>query len=144
MTDMAVQNGAPPQDAAPVDPQQVALHRLALDVTEALLQAIKVAAQVSATATDTREMDEGGKAALNFAQAIVLLDPNLNTEGSPLGHEMALAQLQHEHAMAQGAQEGQLAIQQAKAAAAAAPTPSRSISVKRDSAGRAAGYDVKG
>lgn len=47
------------------------------DVEEALLRAIQVAAEMAATADDARDMAECSRAALEFAQAVVILDPAL-------------------------------------------------------------------
>lgn len=133
MTDMPVNgNGAMLAQQAQEQAAASALHQKSLEATAALVQAIYVAARISAAATDTREMDEAAKAALGFAQAIVLLDPTLSTEGVPLAHQVALQQMQ-----------GDQALQQAKQRAAA-PTPSRTISVKRDGKGQAAQYTTEG
>jgi hypothetical protein len=59
-------------------------------VTNALLQAVLQAAQAGSSAQDTREMGEASKAALGFAQAVVILDPGLSGAGEPLDHQIAL------------------------------------------------------
>lgn len=126
------------------------------EVSNALLIAIKTAAVMGQTAQDTREMDEAAKAALGFAQALIVLDPSLSQGGTPLEHDLALeqtrgdAQAQIAAIQAEGAARvetirGEHAIRQAKEAASA-PTPAKTKSVKvsRDGHGRATGYDVSG
>lgn len=131
------QNGGSPQPDPAIVPEDP--HK----VSEALLRACRVAAENSATAQDTREMAEAAKAALAFAQAIVVLDPNLTASGEPLDHQLAMEGLRGQNAVAIEQTRGANALEQAKAAAAA-PTPAKSISVKRDGAGRATNYDVQG
>lgn len=135
MAQLAAQNGgaaappAPPMAAE--DPAQV---------TNALLHACRVAAEHSAMAEDTREMGEAAKAALAFAQAVVVLDPNLTQSGEPLDHQVALEQARAEGQVQVERVRGEHALEIAKANAAA-PTPTKSIRVKRDANGRAESYE---
>lgn len=97
---------APGQDQtqdAPILPDGTVPENAAL-VTNALLRAVRRAAEDSAGAEDPRETKELGQAALAFAQAIVVLDPGLDANGVPLDHHMAIADARR---------------------AAAAPTPAR-------------------
>jgi hypothetical protein len=103
---------APPMTQ--VDPQ---------DVTNELLRAVKIAAQNANAAQDMRETAEGARAALAFAQAMVILDPTLGQDGVPLDHQLALEDAR---------------------AAAAAPSPARSVRVKRDEQGRASSFETEG
>ena len=139
MTDM-VQNGNGPPPAAFPD------GTLKVDeahVTNALLEAVLQSAQAGASAQDTREMGEAAKAALAFAQAVVILDPGVTSAGEPLDHQIALADAQAAGAVALEHVRGQHALAVAKERAAA-PTPSKgkSVSVRRDQHGRAASYEV--
>lgn len=95
----------PPEQAMPQMPPPMVQQDPA-EVTDALLRACKLAAQKASAAEDTREMGDAAKAALAFAQAIVILDPTLGSDGVPLDHQLALAEAQSR---------------------AAAPTPARSI-----------------
>lgn len=107
-------NGAyAPQDPAMnvVDPD---------DVTNALLQAILQCAQKASSSQDTREAAEAMKAALAGAQAVVVLDPGLSVNGTPLEHELLMEQTR---------QDGMLALEQARAAAAK-PSPAKTSGVE--------------
>lgn len=141
------QNGGSPQPEPPMLTQDPA------EVADALLRACKVAAENAATAQDTREISEAGKAALAFAQAVVILDPNLTQSGEPIDHALEMESLRGQNAVAlenaRGANaveaehtRGLHALEVAKHNAAA-PTPSRRISVKRDGTGRATSYETE-
>ena len=112
-------------------------------VTNALLQAVLQAAQAGATAQDTREMGEAAKAALAYAQAVVVLDPNLTAAGEPLAHALEMEALKQRTNLALETIRGEVALKAAKERAAA-PTPAkrRSVTVQRDTNGRASGYEV--
>lgn len=131
---MANGNGGPPAPGqapmVPPDPHEV---------TDALLRACQVAAEQASTAQDTREISEAAKAALAFAQAIVVLDPGLTATGEPLQHALDMEGARQQGALAIEHLRGEHALEQAKLAASA-PTPSKSIT--RDNAGRISG--IKG
>jgi hypothetical protein len=120
----------------------------------ALMRAIRVMAENAAGDSSAAEAKDHGQAALYFAQALVILDPSLSQGGTPLEHDMALAQIQ-------GQTQAQVAAIQADATkhvanvqantqlrqareAAAAPTPSRKLSVSRDGSGRMTGIHQEG
>jgi hypothetical protein len=84
-------------------------------VTQELQRAIQHAAVTCSSATDAREMQEAGAAALAFTQALVILDPTLDPQGVPLDHQLTMQAADHK-AQAEQAQ-----------ARAAAPTPARSV-----------------
>ena len=113
------------------------------EVTLALLNACKVMADNCAGSQDMREAQESAKAALNLAQAIVVLDPELDGQGTPLAQQLMVEQERAAGAIALERTRGENALAQAREAARA-PTPQRSVQVKRDSNGRAASYDVTG
>lgn len=108
----------------PVDPHAV---------TQSLLRAIQLAADKATVATDTREMDECAKAALNFSQAVVLLDPTLSPDGVPLDHQLAMERVK-----------GQNALDQTKAKAAASTPAKKTVRVGRDQQGRPSSYELTG
>ncbi len=94
------------------------------EVTQELLRACKWAGTRGSMAQDTRESAEAAKAALAFAQAIVILDPTLGSDGVPLDHQLDMED---------------------RRAAAAKPQPvKRSVRVKRDSTGKASSYETEG
>lgn len=95
-------------------------------VTNALLQAVLQAAQAGSSAQDTREMGEASKAALGFAQAVVILDPGLSGAGEPLDHQIALEDARAAGAVALEHVRGENALRQAKERAAA-PTPAKGV-----------------
>lgn len=70
-------------------------------------------------------MEQSAKAALDFAQAYVILHPALGPQGVPVAvtqaHEIGMANLQHQHSMASAEQSAIHAQQQA----AAAPSPAK-------------------
>jgi len=82
-------------------------------VVHAMFQAILNAANAANTANDARDLQSASDAALKFAQAIVLLDPQLDPQGVPLSHHTALEQMR-----------GQQALEQVRAQAAA-PSPAK-------------------
>lgn len=127
---MANGNGGPPV-MVPPDPREV---------TDALLRAVKVAAEQGSTAEDTRELGEAAKAALAFAQAIVVLDPSVTASGEPLQHAIDLENARAAGQLALEHTRGENAIEQAKEAAAA-PTPRKSVIARRSSDGSTR-YDV--
>jgi hypothetical protein len=129
MSDMS-QNGS---GGAPTT-QQGVMQQDPAEVTNALLIATLRAAQAAATSSDTREVGEAAKAALAFAQAIVVLDPTLTQSGTPIQHELNMEQLRQD-----GMKQLELARQ-----SAAAPTPKKSLSVQRDAQGRATSYQMEG
>jgi hypothetical protein len=114
-------------------------------VTNALLIAVKKAADAGAGAQDNRDIQAAAAAALSFAQAIVVLDPSLSQGGTPLAHDLALEQMRGETQVAVEKQRGDNAVRQAKETAAA-PTPAKekSVSVQRDANGRPSKYSVTG
>lgn len=134
--------GMPVLDAEDQDlPIQIA--RTAEQATLALLNALEQLATKAAGATDTREQHEAAKGALALAQAIVVLDPELDGQGSSLQHQIALEEVRGAQQVAVERTRGENALAQAREAARA-PSPARSVQVKRDSNGRASQYDVTG
>jgi hypothetical protein len=122
-------------------------------VTDALLRAAQNAAttSLSAQGQDTKDF---AVAALNFAQAVVVLDPQLSQGGTPLEHDLAIKSMDHEAqarvASIQGDTavrveqvRGDNALRQAKETAAA-PTPRKKLSVARDGSGRMTGISEEG
>jgi hypothetical protein len=84
-------------------------------VTQSLLRAIQTAADRATMSEVVQEMDDAGKAALAFTQALVLMDPSLGQHGVPLAHDAAM-------------QDAQLAAQRQQARdRAAAPTPAKGV-----------------
>lgn len=132
----AMANGGGMAAPAP-DPAEGMAHEASL----ALLQALRVNAGFAAMATDSAgEAKDFAAACLSLAQAIVVLDPNLTSQGEPLDHQIALETARATGQLAIEQQRGANALEQAKAAAAA-PTPARSVRVKRDAQGRAQSYE---
>lgn len=95
-------------------------------VLDGLLNAVEQAARAGAAASDTRESSECAKAALAYAQAWAILNPQLDPAGLPLDHHIQLAQTQAQ---------GQIALEQVRGAnalavakeAARAPTPAKGL-----------------
>jgi hypothetical protein len=114
----------------------------------AALRAFRVAAENAAGEASGAEAKDWAAAALSFAQAIVVLDPQLSQGGTPLAHDamleqirgetqQAVAQIQGEHAVRLEQVRGANALKQARETAAA-PTPARTrvATVNRDPHGR--------
>lgn len=150
---------APGQDQQSVDERPVGPGGIVPEdparVTNALLIAVRRAAEDAAAAQDPREVQELLSGALSAAQAIVVLDPSLSQGGTPIAHDLAMeqtrqagqaqvARVQGEAAVAVERTRGEHAVRQARAAAAA-PTPAkeRTVSVSRDGSGRASEYKVR-
>ena len=110
------------------------------DVLNALLLAVQRTAESGAGAADTRESGESAKAALAFAQAWAILNPQLDPAGLPLDHHLQMEQERGQNAIALEALRGQNQVEAAKEAARA-PTPVKSIKVNRDTTGRASSYE---
>jgi hypothetical protein len=121
-------------------------------VTDALLRAAENAATKSLTAQG-QDCKDFATAALNLAQAVVVLDPQLSQGGTPLEHDIALKSIDHETqarvatiqgqtAVAVEQVRGQNALAQAKETAAA-PTPRKRVTVNREN-GRMTGMEVEG
>jgi hypothetical protein len=124
-------------------------------VTNALLNAVQQCA-AGAAAASGQDAKDYMSAALNGAQAIVILDPSLAQGGTPLEHDLALEQsrgaTQENIARIQGATQvqvahvsGEHALKQAREKAAA-PTPAKrkNVTVRRDATtGRATGATVE-
>lgn len=111
------------------------------ETLDALLNAVKVAAQMGSGAEDQRENQECAKAALAYAQAWAILHPQLDPAGMPLDHHIQMEQERGQNALALELARGDNAVRVAKESAAAAPTPVKSIKVNRDSTGRASSYE---
>src|SRR4051794_16887529 len=62
----------------------------------AALRAFRVAAENSASEKSGAEAKDWAMAALNFAQAIVVLDPSLSQGGTPLAHDVAIKAMEGE------------------------------------------------
>jgi hypothetical protein len=91
------------------------------EVQAGLLRAIECATNDFCQANANFPMEGAAKAALEFAQAYVILNPSLGPQGVPLAHDIGMANLQHQHSMAQSDQ----AAAHAAKAAAAAPSPAK-------------------
>lgn len=114
----------------------------------ALLRAIRQCAEDGSGNQSGGEARDFAQAALFYAQALVILDPQLSQGGTPLAHDVALAQIQGQTQQNVAAIQGetQKAVartqgeHQLRAAkeTAAAPTPSRTkvATVRRDLHGR--------
>lgn len=83
MTDMQPQNPqqgplpAVPPGMQPVPPEPLVPAPERAEVLQALLRACRDCAVLASGAPDSREVSEAGRAALAFAQAAVILDPEL-------------------------------------------------------------------
>lgn len=129
-----IQNGQPPQGpAGPPLPDGTAQIDPRL-VTNALLNAVQQCA-VGASTASGQDAKDFMAAALNGAQAIVILDPTLAQGGTPLQHDVMLeaqrgqtqenvARIQGETQVAVAQTSGMHALEQARERAAA-PTPAR-------------------
>lgn len=126
----AEDQGLPGPMVAP-DPQET---------LDALLNAVKVAAQIGSGAEDQRENQECAKAALAYAQAWAILHPQLDPSGLPLDHHIQMENTRGGIQLALEQQRGENALAVAKEAARA-PTPVKSIKVNRDQTGRASSYE---
>src|SRR4051794_38922254 len=103
-------------------------------VTQELLRAAQNAATKSLS-SQGQDCKDFATAALNFPQAVVVLDPTMSQGGTPLDHDIAMKTIDHETQKAVAAIQGDSAvrveavrgenqIRQAKEAAAA-PTPAK-------------------
>jgi ribosomal protein L16/L10AE len=121
-------------------------------VTDTLLRAAQQAATKSLTAQG-QDCKDFATAALNFAQAVIVLDPQMSQGGTPLEHDLALkgmegetqarvAAIQGETAVAVEHVRGEHSLRQARETAAA-PTPRKKVTVNREN-GRMTGMDVEG
>lgn len=110
------------------------------EVLNALLLAVQRAAESGAGAADTRETSEASKAALAYAQAFAILNPQLDPAGLPLDHHLQMEQQRGVNALALEQTRGENMVAAAKEAARA-PTPVKSIKVNRDQTGRASSYE---
>lgn len=140
-----IQPAAPDAMAAPGDVMTPPPDRATVQGT--LLRAIERAAEDAAGAKDAREVRELGQAALSFAQAVAVLDPDVDQAGTSVEHQAALEELRgqqaHDRAIAVQELQGAQALEQAQAAAAAQPAATRrSVTVRRDDHGRPAAYDL--
>lgn len=142
----------PMQPNAPILPGGQTMTDPAM-VTDAFLRAAQQAATKSLTAQG-QDCKDFATAALNFAQAVVVLDPQLSQGGTPLEHDMAMKGIDHETqkavasiqgqaAVAVEQQRGENALRQARETAAApSPAKKKSVRVARDGSGRASSYEV--
>jgi hypothetical protein len=122
-------------------------------VTDALLRAAQQAATKSLTAQG-QDCKDFATAALNFAQAVIVLDPQLSQGGTPLEHDMAMKGMDHETQKGRrdpGARRpsrssssaARTRLRQARETAAApSPAKKKSVRVARDGSGRASSYEV--
>lgn len=123
MSDMAPTNG---DGALPgLQPGGIVPEDASVGV-DALLRAVRVMAQKAAMDPSAQEAKDYGAACLSFAQAIVVLDPDLNQQGVPLAHEVALEQQR---------QDGLARLEQVRQAAGA-PTPKNRKLVRKDHEGK--------
>jgi ribosomal protein L16/L10AE len=129
----------PMQPNAPILPGGQTMTDPAM-VTDAFLRAAQQAATKSLTAQG-QDCKDFATAALNFAQAVVVLDPQLSQGGTPLEHDLALkgmegetqarvAAIQGETAVAVEHVRGEHSLRQARETAAA-PTPAKHITINR-------------
>jgi hypothetical protein len=124
------------------------------EVTNALLNAIHQAALRAASDSSGQEGKDWALAALNLAQAVVVLDPSLSQGGSPLAHDVAIKAMEGETQKAVAAIQGETqvrvahvtgehALRQANAKAQApSPAKKKTATVRRDGSGRATSYEV--
>lgn len=110
------------------------------EVLNALLLAVQRSAESGAGAADTREAGETAKAALAFAQAWAILNPQLDPAGLPLDHHLQMEQQRGVNALALEQTRGENMVAAAKEAARA-PTPVKTLKVNRDQTGRASSYE---
>ena len=96
------------------------------EVLDALLNAVKIAAMMGAGAEDTREITEGSKAALAYAQAWAILNPQLDPAGLPLDHHIQLEAVRGQNAVALERERGANQIAAAEHAAQV-PQPVKSV-----------------
>jgi hypothetical protein len=122
-------------------------------VTQELLRAAQNAAtkSLSAQGQDTKDF---AIAALNFAQAVVVLDPSLSQGGTPLQHDLAIKSMDHQAQATVASIQGDTAVrveqvrgdnalrQARETAAAPTPRKTKTVAVQRDQSGRAAAYSV--
>jgi hypothetical protein len=125
---------APPQIGPPILQGGTTQEDPALGIN-AGLRAIRIAFENIASEKSAQEAKDWAMAALNVAQAIVVLSPSVSQGGTPLEHDMAMKGLEGEtqqavaaiHGQTQiavEAQRGENARRQANEAAQA-PTPAR-------------------
>jgi hypothetical protein len=60
----------------------------------AALRAFRIAAENCASEKSGAEAKDWAMAALNFAQAIIVLDPSLSQGGTPLAHDIAIKSIE--------------------------------------------------
>ena len=113
------------------------------EVLNALLLAVQRSAEMGSGSDHMQDMSDCSKAALAYAQAWAILNPQLDPAGLPLDHHLQMEQARGQNAVALEAIRGKTALDVAKEAARA-PTPAKSVQVRRDSTGRTSGYDVSG
>jgi hypothetical protein len=87
-----------------------------------------------------QDMRDGSAAALAYAQAWAILNPQLDPAGLPLDHHVQMEQVRGQAQLALEQQRGANALAVAKEGARA-PTPVKSVRVRRDSTGRATSYE---
>jgi len=110
------------------------------EVLNALLLAVQRSAEMGSGSEHMQDMADCSKAALAYAQAWAILNPQLDPAGLPLDHHIQMEQVRGQAQLALEQQRGANALQVAKEAARA-PTPARSVQVRRDSTGRATSYE---
>src|SRR6058998_2769603 len=98
----------PPQPNAPINQRGQTMLDPAM-VTDAMLRAAQEAATKSLTAQG-QDCKDFATAALNFAQAVVVLDPSLSQGGTPIQHDLALKSIDHETQKAVASIQGQTAV----------------------------------
>src|SRR5689334_2295923 len=111
----------PIQDAEDLAPE---IQRTAEQVTVSILRAADFLAKKAGGAEDTREAAEAAKAVLALAQAVVVLDPELDGQGVSIERQIALTAAQTAGSIAQEHVRGQNQLEQARLRASA-PTPAK-------------------
>lgn len=125
---------APPQFGAPILPGGTTQEDPAIGIN-AGLRAIRVAFENISGESSAEEAKDWALAALNVAQAIVVLDPSVSQGGTPLAHDVAIEALRGETQKSVAAIQGETQVQVAHVTgehalrqaneAAKAPSPAR-------------------
>jgi hypothetical protein len=102
---------APPQQIGPPVLQGGTSQEVPALGINAALRAFRIAAENSASEKSGAEAKDWAQAALNFAQAIVVLDPSLSQGGTPLAHDLALKGMEGETQKAVAAIQGETQVQ---------------------------------
>jgi hypothetical protein len=77
----------------------------------AALRAFRIAAENCASEKSGAEAKDWAMAALNFAQAIIVLDPSLSQGGTPLAHDIAIKSIEADTQKQVAAIQGETQVQ---------------------------------